>query len=102
MTFGIIDTVTKKCLIEVVPNCSKEVLLPIIQKHVVPGSTIYTDGLATNRCLSNKGHTHTTCNHSEGEYVPPDGTNTNTTENLWSNLKATFKVMRGTRESMLP
>ena len=29
-TFGIIDYIMKKCLIEVVPNCSKEVLLPII------------------------------------------------------------------------
>ena len=75
MIFGIIDTESKKCLIEVVPNCSKEVLLPIITKHVEPGSTIFTNGLATYKCLEKEGFIHSTCNHSEGEYVAQDGTN---------------------------
>ena len=75
----------QKCLVEVVPNCSKEVLLLIIKKHVQPGSMIFTDGLAAYKCLEDKGFVHSTCNHSEGEYVAPDGTNTNSIENLWSN-----------------
>ena len=101
MVFGIIDTVTKKCLIECVPNNAKETLIPIIEEHVHQGSMIYTDGLATYRCLSEKGFVHTSCNHSEGEYVAPDGTNTNTIESLWYNMKTKFKIMRDTRESML-
>ena len=93
MIFGIIDTVTKKCLIEIVPNCSKDELLPIIRKHIEPGSTIFTDGLSTYKCLDKEGYKHSACNHSEGEYVAPDGTNTNSIENLWCNLKSKFKMM---------
>ena len=51
MIFGIIETVTKKCVIKIVPNCSRDVLMPIIHKHVHQGSTIYTDGLSTYRIL---------------------------------------------------
>ena len=60
------------------------------------------DRLATYKCLNAEGYIHSTCNHSEGEYVAPDGTNMNTIENLWCNLKAKFKIMSGMRESMLP
>ena len=100
--YGIIDSVTKKCLIECVPNNARETLIPIIVEHVEQGSKIYTDGLATYKCLSQKGYIHSFCNHSSGEYVAEDGTNTNTIENLWCNLKAKFKCMRGTRQEMLP
>ena len=31
--FGIIDTTTKKCVVEVVPDAKRETLLPIIQRH---------------------------------------------------------------------
>ena len=34
----------EKVFTQVVPNCSKEALMPIIQGHILDGSTINTDG----------------------------------------------------------
>ena len=33
-----------KVFTKIVPNCSKEALMPIIQGHILDGSTINTDG----------------------------------------------------------
>ena len=100
--FGIIDSETKKCIVEIVPNRQRDTLLPIIRRYVPLGSVINTDSARAYHCLNEVGYQHSMCNHSQGEYVAPDGTHTNTIENLWSHLKSTFKQMRGTRESMIP
>jgi transposase-like protein len=33
-----------KVFVTLVPNCSKEALMPIIQGQILEGSTVYTDG----------------------------------------------------------
>ena len=53
-------------------------------------------------CLEQVGYEHYTVNHSTGEYVAPDGTHTNTIENLWANIKVHFKKMRGTKPQHIP
>ena len=100
--FGIIDTETKKCIVQIVPNRERATLLPIIRTHVPLGTIIHTDSARVYHCLEDVGYEHYMVNHSTGEYVAPDGTHTNTIENLWSHIKVHFKQMRGTKESMLP
>ena len=100
MLFGIIDTITKKCVIEFVPNKSHDSLLPIIKRYVPIGSTVHTDSMVSYDILGRLGYNHRTVNHTV-EYVAFDGTHTNNIENLWVNMKSKFKSMRGTRESTM-
>ena len=102
LLFGIIDCTTRKCVVQIVPNRARETLLPLIRTHVPNGTTIHTDSARVYHCLNDIGYDHSMCNHSQGEYVAPDGTHTNTIENLWSVLKAKFKQMRGTKQQHLP
>ena len=41
--FGMIDTVTKKCIVYLVDNCKGVTLWPLIEKHCKKGSMIYSD-----------------------------------------------------------
>ena len=99
--FGIIDTVTKKCIVEIVPDAKRDTLLPIIQRHIPQGSIIYSDGARIYSCLEQVGYQHSVVIHSE-TFVTEAGIHTNSIENLWSNIKAKFKTMRGSNENTIP
>ena len=99
--FGIIDTVTKKCIIELVPDAKHDTLIPIIRKHVPHGMTIYTDGAKMYQCLEEIGYVHETVIHSD-EFVTEQGIHTNNIQNLWVNVKSKFKSMRGSCQSNIP
>ena len=45
--------------ISVVPDASKESILPFIKSNIETGSEIITDGWASYACLSNEGYMHT-------------------------------------------
>ena len=72
--------------------CSKRdanTLLPIIQKHCLPGSVIHTDGWPAYRGLKSLGYDHAHVNHSV-EFVAPDGTHTQRIESQWRALRRRF------------
>jgi transposase-like protein len=72
----------------VVEDRSKEVLQPIVNKHVRKGSKVYTDELISYWGLDEK-YAHEVINHAE-KYV--DGAiHTNGLENFWSLLKRGLK-----------
>lgn len=48
-----------------------DTLIPIMHKHILPGSVIITDGWAAYRTLKNRGYTHHVINHSEN-FVDPE------------------------------
>ena len=62
--FGIYDTTTKRGHIQLVDDRRAETLIPIIQKLVLPGTTIYSDEWAAYRGLAQLGYVHCTVNHS--------------------------------------
>ena len=74
-------------------------LIPTIREMVPQGAIIYSDELASYRCLSHKyGYDHHTVNHSDGEFVREevDGemmyyVHINTAEAYNRCLKAKFK-----------
>ena len=47
-----------KVYVEVVKNCSKEQLMPIIHGHILEGSTIHTDGWKAYDGLVLNGYDH--------------------------------------------
>jgi transposase-like protein len=68
-------------------------LLPIIQKHVEPGTIIRTDMWKAYNDLGELGYQHKVVNHSDktNPFVAPDGTHTNRIE---SSAKDYFRTVR--------
>lgn len=99
--FGMIDTTTKKCMVQLVPNRTRATLLPLIRKHISQGAIIYSDEAAMYSCLRYMGYTHRTVKHKQ-EFKAADGTHTNVIESLWSHLKHLNKKRKGTSRTVMP
>ena len=71
-----------------VPDRSAATLLPIIQQHVLPGTTIASDEWRAYRNVPNITNvaSHQTVNHSVN-FVDPTGTHTQNIESYWSRAK---------------
>ena len=57
----------------------------VIEQHVKPGSTVYTDEHGGYRALT--GYARGTVNHGAGEYVGAGDIHINSTESMWAVLK---------------
>ena len=55
--------------VEIVENCSKESLMPIIQGKILEGSTVYTDGWKAYDGLILNGYDHYRIHHSHNEFA---------------------------------
>src|SRR5271165_5190632 len=66
----------------------KDTLMPIIRKHVLPESTVFTDDFSSYVDLAHdrNDYTHRRINHSAGVYVLGD-VHTQTIEGFWSLIK---------------
>lgn len=83
---GILDTTSRKGIIKFVDDRTTDTLIPIIQKHVIQGSEIWSDGWRAYNALGQLGYTHRVVNHNT-EFVAADGTCTNAVESYWAQLK---------------
>ena len=61
-------------------------LMPLIHKHILPASTIYTDELPAYAGLKKAGYDHKRVHHSAKVYVDGD-VHTNTIDGFWGLLK---------------
>lgn len=91
---GMVDDVTNELRLEVCPNNerSAEVLIPLIKKHVKPGTIIHTDYWRAYDSLPAHGYIHRKVNHSDPDnpFVAEDGTHTQHIESQWRYLKRRF------------
>ena len=70
--FGAIERGTNNCLLVPVPDRRAETLLLIIERHILPGTTIISDCWVAYNALSNTpNYTHETVNHRYN-FVSPD------------------------------
>ena len=99
--FGMLDTITKQCVLRIVKDRKSQTLLPIIQANCAANCEIHTDEGSMYNCLGPNGFTHKTVCHTN-EFVSPEGIHTNEIEGFWGNFKAQFKSMRGTQKSLFP
>jgi len=67
----------------IVKKRNKDVLIPLINKFIKPGSIIYSDEWKAYNYIDNKIYTHKTINHSKS--FAKKEINTNHIENLWEN-----------------
>jgi transposase-like protein len=103
--FGMVERETNCIILYPVSDRTEATLLPIIQRHVAPGSTIYSDGWASYCNLNDVGYKHFTVLHkyafkkvfvhtvTKEEVV----VHTNRIEGAWKHAKQHFKKMSGTK-----
>ena len=83
-----------KVFVTVVPNCSREQLIPIIQGKILEGSTIHTDGWKAYDGLILNGYTHYRVYHSENEFARGKS-HVNGIECFWSYAKRRMNKFNG-------
>ena len=83
-----------KVYVEVVPNCSKASLMPIIQGKVLEGSTVHTDGWKSYDGLILNGYDHYRVYHSKDEFVRGKS-HVNGIESFWSFAKRRLAKFNG-------
>jgi transposase-like protein len=92
--FGMMERDTRKCVLYVVPNRKAETLIPIINKHVVEGSIVFSDMWRAYRQIQ-ETHEHRMVNHDRHFVDPGTGVNTNSIEGVWRVAKMKIKRMGG-------
>ena len=80
--------------VEVVKNCSKETLMPIIQGKILEGSKIYTDGWKAYDGLILNGYDHYRIFHHENEFSRGKN-HVNGIESFWSYSKRRLAKFNG-------
>ncbi len=69
------------------PEGTAKTLVPLVRKHILPASIIYTDELPAYAGLKREGYAHKRVHHSARVYVDGD-VHTNTIDGFWALLKS--------------
>ena len=80
--------------VEIVKNCSKQSLMPIIQGKILEGSTVYTDGWKAYDGLILNGYDHFRIFHSSDEFARGKN-HVNGIESFWSFAKRRLAKFNG-------
>ena len=103
--FGMVDTSQTPALgvMTMVAQRDAATLLPIICRHVRPGSIVWSDEWAAYRRIQQQtpASQHQTVNHSIHFVDPTTGVHTQNVESYWNRVKTKFKRMKGVQETML-
>lgn len=86
-----------KVYTEIIENCSKKELMPIIQGKVLSSSTIYTDGWKSYDGLVVNGYKHYRIHHHENEFARGKN-HVNGIESFWSFTKRRMNKFNGIRK----
>ena len=84
----------EKVFVTIVPDCSKESLMPVIKGLILESSTIYTDGWKAYDGLILNGYEHHRVFHSENEFARGKS-HVNGIENFWSFAKRRLAKFNG-------
>ncbi|MEW8548562.1 MAG: IS1595 family transposase [Candidatus Thiodiazotropha sp.] len=106
--FGIIERKSNLIILYPVDNRNANTLIPLIQKHVSPGTRIYSDNWAAYLKLNDLGYEHFTVTHKTtfkqvyrnmdtGNYVV---CHTNRIEGAWKICKDHFRKINGTNTKL--
>lgn len=89
--FGLVERATNRIILVPVDRRDADTLIPIIQKYVTPGSTIYSDGWSAYLPLNELGYQHFSVIHKQAytkryvnEATQEVVVHTNTVEGAWA------------------
>lgn len=95
--FGIYERGTR-VYTELIPNCKKKILQPIIRGRISPEATVVTDYWRGYSGLVDVGYDrHIRLNHQQGEWSDGQGHHINGIENFWSFCKRRLAKFNGTK-----
>lgn len=104
--FCIYDTVRKLGYVEFVPDCSAATLLPIIERHILPGTIIYSSEVAAYQELSTLNqvspYIHQSVNLSQNFKDPITGSCTSAVMGYWATIKTHLRKQGIKRDDMMP
>ena len=104
--FGAIERHTGSCCLAEVPNRRKETLIPIIQRWILPGTRIVSDGWAAYADIEEiQGgiYRHDVEVHQDNFVDPVDATvHTHNIENTWFRSKRKLRRQCGTSQELFP
>ncbi|MDF8335549.1 IS1595 family transposase [Novosphingobium cyanobacteriorum] len=89
IVFGMCDETATIAL--AVPDRKAATLLPLIDRHVLPGSILVTDAYHSYSQLAARGWNHEIVNHSRGEWVNANGFGQASIEAYWGVFKRTIR-----------
>ena len=98
--FGGLERGTGKLFMLPVESRGADILLPIIQNYILPGTTIISDFWKAYDCLQNEGFQHLKVNHSLTFKDPETGAHTNGIEGSWLHAKKSLPKY-GVKKSMI-
>jgi len=85
---------------EIIPNCKKSILQPIIRGKVDPSTVIYSDKWRGYDGLVDVGYDkHFRVNHGDNEFSKGDGVHINGIENFWSFTKRRLSKFNGVKKN---
>ena len=104
--FGGVDTQTGEIFICLVPDREGPTLHAVIQRHILPGTTIHSDGWRAYQAIPNipnvvPPYTHSVVLHNANFVDPVTGTHTQGIERLWRTMKLPMKTMCGWSETTI-
>lgn len=94
-------TPERKVVFIAIEKRDKNTLHKLINKHVIKGSLVYTDGWRGYYGLDEYGYKHFSVNHSLNFVDPVSGVHTNTIEGNWSPLKRFVPVRCRTKRKII-
>lgn len=97
--FGGVERTSGNFFLVPVDKRDRETLIPIIQKYILPGTTIISDCWRAYNELKNIGFDHYTVNHSKNFVDPQTGAHTNQIEGLWRHAKHRIPAYRRQNEN---
>ncbi len=83
-----------KVHVQIVTNCTKEELMPVIRGRILTGSTIYTDGWRSY----DHGYRHYRVHHAKNEFAR-GRSHVNGIESFWSFVKRRLRKFNGVRKN---
>ena len=88
-----------KVYTQVIKNCSRKVILPLISSKIATSATVFTDGFKTYDGLVNMGYKkHYRVHHGKNEFARRSGkirNHINGIENFWGVAKVRLSKFRG-------
>ena len=95
---------SKNCFFVCVENRNRHTLIPLIKKHILPGSVIVSDEWAAYNGISSVAgfdYVHWKVNHSLN-FVNPSNqdAHTQTIESCWGRLKKVYRIRNGTSNQL--
>lgn len=87
-----------KVYTQIISNCSREELMPILKGKILSKSTVYTDGWKSYEGLVFNGYKHYRIHHSENEFARGKN-HVNGIESFWSYTKRRLLKFNGIHKS---